>query len=223
MRKKKGPLKKLIRTIQAFLFGHLGALLLAGIYGSMRWQRNDLVKLQNKHPFIAAFWHGRQLMLAPLFGASLQKGSTAVLISPHTDGRIIARAIKWFGLESVAGSSSQGSVVAFRDLVSLCEAGKSIAITPDGPRGPCQQLKTGVLRLAQITKLPILPMTFAATSVWRFSSWDTMILPKPFSKGICLVDEEYFVTEDKDEAFHRSELEKRLNELSEKAEALLEA
>ena len=61
--------------------------------------------------FIVAFWHGRLLMM-PLAWHGLT--SFHMLISAHRDGRIIAGAMTYFGIETIAGSTSRGGSSAQR-------------------------------------------------------------------------------------------------------------
>lgn len=104
------------------------------------------------------------------------------LISAHQDGRLIAECVSWLGIDNVPGSSTRLGRGASRQLVKLIRSGSHVVITPDGPRGPLYVCKVGVIKLAQLTGAPIYPIAFSASSSWAFSSWDKMILPKPFSK-----------------------------------------
>ena len=56
-------------------------------------------------PFILAFWHGRLLMI-PMAWQRL--APMHMLISAHRDGRIIADAVTYFGVDSIAGSTRRG-------------------------------------------------------------------------------------------------------------------
>jgi lysophospholipid acyltransferase (LPLAT)-like uncharacterized protein len=67
-------------------------------------------------------------------------------------------------------------------MVKVARTGRSMAITPDGPRGPRQQLKPGVLTLAQLTGQPMIPMSASATRAWWVDArWDLFLVPKPFA------------------------------------------
>lgn len=108
---------------------------------------------------IVAFWHGRQLML-PL---AYKGRGIAILISEHRDGELIARILRTFGLGAVRGSSTRGGARALRQLVRLGRGGTDLGVTPDGPRGPRCIAQAGVVELAKLTGLPIVPLTFAAS------------------------------------------------------------
>jgi lysophospholipid acyltransferase (LPLAT)-like uncharacterized protein len=103
---------------------------------------------------ILAFWHSQQLMIP----AGYRGTGAHVLISQHGDGEIIARIIARFGHQAVRGSSSRGGAGALRTLIKLGRAGQDLVVTPDGPKGPRQVAKLGVVQLAKATGLPIIPL-----------------------------------------------------------------
>ncbi|MDF0643502.1 MAG: lysophospholipid acyltransferase family protein [Nitrospira sp.] len=108
---------------------------------------------------IFAFWHARQLLMPFAY-----RGERAhVLISQHQDGEIIARIVERFGFLAVRGSSTRGGVEALRELIRLGHSGADLVVTPDGPKGPAQVAKIGVIQLARATGLPIVPITAACS------------------------------------------------------------
>ncbi len=116
-------------------------------------------RLDNGQPSIFAFWHGRLAMMPFAYrGRGL-----SILVSNHLDGELISRTVGRFGIGSVRGSSTRGWFGAVKGLLSEVGRGRDIAITPDGPRGPCMKVQMGVIRLAKATGLPIIPVTFSAS------------------------------------------------------------
>ena len=108
---------------------------------------------------ILAFWHGRLLMMPVMY-----KGNgVAVMVSQHRDGELIARTVRRFGIDSVRGSTTRGWLGGIKGLLNEIKKGKDIAITPDGPKGPRFNAQMGIIGLAKITGLPIIPMTFGAS------------------------------------------------------------
>ena len=87
-----------------------------------------------------------------------------------------------FKVQPVRGSSSRRGPQALLELTSWAERGYDLAITPDGPRGPAYSVQEGVMSLAQLTGLPILPFCFNFQWKIRFKSWDRFQLPLPFSR-----------------------------------------
>lgn len=108
---------------------------------------------------IIAFWHSRQLMMPLTYRGALAH----ILISQHQDGEIIARIVERFGFRSVRGSSTRGGVEALRELIRLGRSGVDLVVTPDGPNGPPQVVKMGVIQLARASKLPIIPLAFGCS------------------------------------------------------------
>jgi hypothetical protein len=108
---------------------------------------------------IIAFWHSRQLMMPLTYRGSLAH----ILISQHQDGEIIARVVERFGFRAVRGSSTRGGVEALRELIRLGRSGVDLVVTPDGPNGPAQVVKMGVIQLARASKLPIVPLAFGCS------------------------------------------------------------
>ena len=76
------------------------------VYLTNRWSvEGDEIPRQLRasgRGFILAFWHGRLLMI-PMAWQRL--APMHMLISAHRDGRIIADAVTYFGVHSIAGSS----------------------------------------------------------------------------------------------------------------------
>jgi lysophospholipid acyltransferase (LPLAT)-like uncharacterized protein len=108
---------------------------------------------------IIAFWHARQLMMPLTYRGTLAH----ILISQHQDGEIIARIVERFGFRAVRGSSTRGGVEALRELIRLGRSGVDLVVTPDGPKGPAQVAKLGVIQLARVSKLPIIPLAFSCS------------------------------------------------------------
>ncbi len=181
--------KKFKKTLTVILGSTVGYLLLKFLYATQRWEYKFLdttsAEIFHSKPIIMSFWHNQQLCMPRLFLGLRQKHTPIpyVMISKHTDGRLIARTVKFFGINSVAGSSSEGGKEALLAQIDLVRSGNSAVITPDGPRGPIYKLKKGVVQLAIATQAPIIPIAFGTKSYWQFSSWDRMILPKPFARG----------------------------------------
>jgi len=132
---------------------------------------------QAGQPLIFVTWHAR---LLPLTYLHRQQGVVA-LVSEHRDGEYIARVMRRIGFGTARGSSSRGGSRALRELVHAARAGHDLAITPDGPRGPARKLKVGALTVARLTGSPLVPVSAGGARVWRASSWDRFMVPKPFA------------------------------------------
>ena len=131
-----------------------------------------------QEPVILALWHGRGVLAAPFNPIS----STTVLVSASEDGSMATTILGQLGYEIIRGSSSRHGVRALRQMMSCLSAGKSIAITPDGPRGPMHSMSPGVSFLARATGAAVLPMGLAYEDGWHLDTWDSYTIPKPMTK-----------------------------------------
>lgn len=128
---------------------------------------------------ILAFWHGRMIPL----GVRYRDQGIAVVVSPHRDGEMIARLIEARGFATLRGSSNRDPAGTYRKLVrALARDRRTVAITPDGPRGPREQVQGGMIRLASRTGAPIVPMAAAARPAKQCASWDRFLVPFPWSR-----------------------------------------
>lgn len=132
--------------------------------------------------FIACFWHGRLLAMPFAYSGTPAK----VLISRHDDGEFITRIISYFGLGAVRGSFGKTSISSMREIFGELKKGTTLGITPDGPKGPRYQIKPGIVEIARIAQRPIVPVTYGASRMKMFSSWDRFVLPYPFSRVLFL-------------------------------------
>jgi lysophospholipid acyltransferase (LPLAT)-like uncharacterized protein len=142
-------------------------------------------------PVVVAFWHERLPMMPMLWLKARQtpEGRRAnnrahVLVSQHRDGRFIGAVVRRFALNVVLGSSTRGGAKSLRLLLSLLAGGDHIAITPDGPRGPRRVAVAGVAQLAALSGVPILPCAAQTTRRWVLRTWDRMVVPRPFGRGV---------------------------------------
>ena len=104
------------------------------------------------------------------------------MVSHSRDGELGAKLGHLLGVHIVRGSSSRGGALGLRALYrTVKEHGCSPCLTPDGPRGPAYEFKTGGVVLAQAAKVPVLPICFSTSKCWRLRSWDRTIIPKPFA------------------------------------------
>lgn len=182
-------LKQLLRRpgMQVFLARLLG-LYLAFALRTTRWTLHGEVHLAPHaagQPCVAAFWHER-LPLMPALWVRARGARTRihVLVSRHRDGRFIAEVIRRFRVDMVYGSSSKGGAAGMRRMIELLAAGDQVAITPDGPRGPRREAAAGVAQLAAASGAPVLPAAAQTTRHRLLPTWDRMVLPLPFGRGV---------------------------------------
>ncbi len=150
-------------------------------------------------PFILAFWHGRLLAMPEFRRRCLRNRRVAVLSSTHRDGLVSAATMRRYGLDVIPGSSRRGGSQGLRRLVAWVRDGRSAAITPDGPRGPRMRARAGVLMLARLADAPIVPVAFSTTRGRSLGSWDRMLLPLPFGRGVFVIGSPIRVPRDADD------------------------
>lgn len=161
--------------------GVLGAGLIGSLFITTRIHRigqEHFGHFRRQHqPVLFVFWHGSLLPLVHYH----RHESIVVLISEHEDGEYLTRVVEHNGFGVVRGSSTRGGTGGLRGLVRAARAGRDLALTPDGPMGPRGEFKPGALVAAQMTGLPVIPMSVGASSAWRLNSWDRFMVPRPFS------------------------------------------
>jgi lysophospholipid acyltransferase (LPLAT)-like uncharacterized protein len=144
-------------------------------------QEKEKKLLDHKKLFIYASWHQRFFPGITFF--CLRK-PIAIIISKSLDGELIARVVSILGWYPVRGSSSRDGKQALQTIKNLVPAGYKIGHIVDGPRGPFGAVKPGMIRIAQVRNMPILPTITSAQNNWVFNSWDRFMIPKPFSRVI---------------------------------------
>ena len=138
------------------------------------------------------------------------------LVSLHRDGRMIAGLLEKFGLGTIGGSSNASGAAV--KLMHSLKDDTAICIIPDGPRGPRMHMGRSPLYYAQKTGKPIACISYSIANSFRITkSWDHMMIPLPFSRGICTVSEAMSVPADADNnelETYRLRLEEQLNRIS---------
>lgn len=157
-----------------------------------RWQRTchyegleSIAEAVHAHRSGSLFllWHNR---LFPAIGAiqqvDMRDRRMVALVSASRDGAQLSHFLEGVGIQPVRGSSSRRGAVATRELLKLLSAGDHIAITVDGPRGPCYRAQAGAALLVQMTGAPICCIGAESETCLELRSWDRFIVPKPFSR-----------------------------------------
>jgi lysophospholipid acyltransferase (LPLAT)-like uncharacterized protein len=176
-------------------------------------------------PMILAVWH-QQLFLASWFlwrQVVKRRVPLVVLISRSRDGTMGTEVGRLLDAEVARGSTSRGGGPALRQLVRALARGKSVLLIPDGPRGPARDCKPGVIALAELSGVPLLPIGIGIERAWQLRSWDRMLIPKPFARVRVEVGEPQRVGRGLDDAGReqaRRELASELDRLGDRAAAL---
>ncbi|MFL3665480.1 MAG: lysophospholipid acyltransferase family protein [Verrucomicrobiota bacterium] len=146
---------------------------------------HGMMEAGRDRPFILCAWHNRlaYAMIAIREGIQPKTGRRmAAMVSASRDGAFLVEILRAFDVEPVRGSTSRRGRQALLELSRQVKAGLHLGITPDGPRGPCYEIQDGILSLAQLTGLPIVPLGCQARRKVRFKSWDRFQLPWPLTR-----------------------------------------
>jgi lysophospholipid acyltransferase (LPLAT)-like uncharacterized protein len=138
--------------------------------------------MKKDEPVALVLWHNRLFLSAEIVRRFRQGRRSHALVSASNDGAWLTAFFSLAGLHAVRGSSSRLGREAATALVGVLRAGDDVGITPDGPRGPCYDLKPGAVIVARRTGAPMLLIGGEFASAWRLRSWDGFYLPKPFSR-----------------------------------------
>ena len=191
---------------------------------TIRFRFDDSAKFfaeKNPGPMIFCVWHNRLFLSAIVYQKCQKrigmKRAMAGLVSASRDGAMLALIFKQFGITAVRGSSSRRGAQALLEMTSQAEKGLDLTITPDGPRGPRYDVQHGIMSLAQVTGIPILPVSFHICGKLQMPSWDRFQIPLPFTRCDIKVGEPLTVgrnisKEKREKA--REELERRMREIT---------
>ena len=134
-------------------------------------------------PVAFVVWHNRLFLTTEIHRRFRHHRPLYALISASKDGAFLTAFFAMVGgMKAVRGSSSNFGREAAAALVEVQRAGHDIGITPDGPRGPCYELKAGAIIIPRRSGAPVLLIGGEFESAWRLKSWDRFYLPKPFSR-----------------------------------------
>ena len=111
-----------------------------------------------------------------------------VLTSASKDGAVLESAVTVCNIEAVRGSSSRRAVAALIALRKAIKSGNDVCITPDGPRGPRYTLQPGIIKIAESTGAPIVPIRVEFDRCWKLSTWDAFRVPVPFSRVLVIFE-----------------------------------
>ena len=153
---------------------------------------------QEIRPCLYAMWHCNQ---CAIYGLQ-DKGHVNVLISNSKDGDVVAHGISRMGFKIVRGSKGRkGAVEATMQMIDALKNGEACAMMVDGPRGPAKVVKDGVIKIAKLAGVPIVPLCWYSNNFnWvKLPSWDGLRMPILDVRLINLYGEPIYVPADGDE------------------------
>lgn len=165
------------------IFGQVNSLMLPAALKLLNIRLNhydrsvDPARPEYNQHVVFTFWHEYiSVMLTNWAHTPL-----TILTSQHRDGEYVSQIGEYSGVHVVRGSTSRGGAAAIRQLKKHTRF-SSVAITPDGPRGPRREMAMGPIYLASLLKVPIVPVGVGMDRPWRLNTWDRFAIPRPFSR-----------------------------------------
>jgi lysophospholipid acyltransferase (LPLAT)-like uncharacterized protein len=170
---------------------------------------------------LGALWHSDAVIAAWHY----RDRGVLVPVSLSRDGELFEMALGHMGFApSARGSTSRGAMSLLRQLIRAVSRGTTVAVLPDGPRGPAGHVQPGIIAVAGASGLPVVPVAFGARPCWRLGSWDRTRVPPPFARVVCRYGEPLAVPKRADESERekaRAELQRRLDDLRDEVAASL--
>jgi lysophospholipid acyltransferase (LPLAT)-like uncharacterized protein len=141
-------------------------------------------QMASRLPVIIAMWHGQHFMV-PFIRRNYP---AKVLVSRHRDGEMNAIAAERLGVGTIRGSGDasgrfdlKGGVGAFQGMLTALDEGCSVALTADVPK-VARVAGIGIIKLAQLSGRPILPVALATSRRKVLDNWDRTAINLPFSR-----------------------------------------
>lgn len=170
-------------------------------------------------------WHHHQILVPGVLGP---KGVYFV-VSRSMGAEMLKTAASVFGADFVQGVRGVENAKTTVHLLRLLQGGNSVALAPDGPRGPRFFAKPGAAYLALRVGAPVVPIAMASSPKLRNPlSWDRYWIPMPFARMIVVVGKPLFLHQGQGPLKARMEHGRRciqdtLNELDRVAAAFLKS
>jgi len=147
------------------------------------------LKSKNQN-YVLAFWHGTMLLPWYLHGSPDFVGLT----SQSKDGDLLAKILRNWKYKVIRGSSSTGGDEALDIMIEHAENNYSIAVTPDGPRGPRHKFKAGAVITAKKTNVPVVLAGVGFKRKKILKNWDQFEIPYFFSEAKIIFSDPVYVS-----------------------------
>ena len=141
---------------------------------------------------IFAGWHGRSLLPA-LF---LRGRGVWALISHSRDGDVQNGIFQRLGFQTIRGSTGRGGMKALAESIRVLKRNETMAFTPDGPRGPTGIVQPGIVLMVKKSGAALVPVGSSCRRKWHAPTWDSYMVPVPFSRCVIVFGSPIFVSPD---------------------------
>mgnify|MGYP000918017775 CR=1 FL=1 len=212
--------KALLRELKVRLAPTLGWLLINFLGRTSRFTVRGFDRMQDMmrrgQGFILIIWHGRTML--PVFYC--RNMGIQAIISLSRDGEMQSRIFKRFGFTIIRGSTGRGGMKAALTAVKRLQEGGTLALTPDGPRGPANQVQDGTVFMAKKAGVPIIPVGVGISRRKLMRTWDSYALPKPFGRCGLIFGEPITLPDDADDEELKEMLKNALDSTQLEAQSL---
>lgn len=142
----------------------------------------DFARTAKSEPCILMLWHNRLLIIGYVLSKFTKDLRYAAFVSNSRDGRILAAFVDSYKRGRALRVSHNARGQALKSLIhDLKKCEEVVLITPDGPRGPKYEIKPGVMKAASAASAQTIAFSWSASNFWQLSTWDHLIIPKPFA------------------------------------------
>lgn len=176
-----------------------GAYLLIRLF-SCTWRVSVDQHTRVDGPGIYCCWHNKLLLPITkypyLFSNKYLVTEMSGMVSASKDGAFLSFLLRKFKMNPIRGSSSRRGAQALVEARKTLKQNQSVAVTPDGPKGPVYSAKSGPVVLSRLCQLPIIPTSVSVSAYWELKSWDKFIIPKPFSRVVITFGKPFVVPPD---------------------------
>jgi len=167
----------------ALFLGYCIVRLLAATYRFRAAETGGPRHVAGTQGYVLATWH--QNLFAGILAQSARPH--CVIVSRSGDGDPVTYLCQRLGHQVVRGSSRRGTrdkggKQAKDEMIEVLRSGVPGAVTVDGPSGPAHQVKPGIIEMARLAGVPVVPYLTLPRRYWSFPSWDAFRLPKPFTR-----------------------------------------
>lgn len=155
------------------------------INATVRTEFDHIDRLDHSRPAVLCGWHGRTFQFTYYF----RNRGCWVIISQSRDGDIQNSIFKKFGYQTIRGSTGRGGARAAVESIRALRKGGIMALSPDGPRGPSHVVQAGCVTMAQKSGALLYAVGVSAKARFIAKSWDSYLVPYPFTKGLMILGE----------------------------------
>lgn len=206
--------RKLVQRLSAGLASGFTRL----VCRTLRIQRVEEAKyLGVEGGCILCVWHGRTLPQIAHFRGQ----DVSIMISLSRDGEFMAKVLDDLGYPALRGSTGPSGARVLASAIKRLRAGRTVAVTPDGPRGPSGVVQAGAVAMARRSGASLVPIGGAARPCFFFRSWDRYLVPLPFARATLVFGDPVAVPEDADDAAQeeiRIRLQKEMRRVQDEAD-----